>query len=67
MVELTAGWLIAAYQIGYGLAAFGGGALQKVVSLSTLFRITAVARRRHGPALAPDRAAPHPGPATAAG
>ena len=41
MVELTAGWLIAAYQIGYGLAAFGGGALQRVVSLSTLFRITA--------------------------
>ena len=59
MVELTAGWLIAAYQIGYGLAAFGGGALQKVVSLSTLFRITAalavvmgllslpIARRQH--------------------
>ena len=29
MVELAAGWLIAAYQIGYGLAAFGGGALQE--------------------------------------
>ena len=25
-VELAAGWLIAAYQVGYGLAAFGGGA-----------------------------------------
>ena len=36
MVELAAGWLIAAYQIGYGLAAFGGGALQDAVSLSTL-------------------------------
>jgi fucose permease len=42
IVELAAGWLIAAYQIGYGVAAFGGGALQKVVSLTTLFRITAV-------------------------
>ena len=42
MVELAAGWLIAAYQIGYGLAAFGGGALQNTVSLSTLFRVTAV-------------------------
>ncbi|MET0911001.1 MAG: MFS transporter [Ilumatobacteraceae bacterium] len=42
IVELAAGWLIAAYQIGYGLAAFGGGALQRVVSLTTLFRITAV-------------------------
>jgi MFS family permease len=42
MVELAAGWLIAAYQIGYGLAAFGGGALQEAISLSTIFRITAV-------------------------
>ena len=42
MVELAAGWLIAAYQIGYGLAAFGGGALQEAVSLPTLFRITAI-------------------------
>ena len=30
MVELATGWLIAAYQIGYGLAAFGGGALQEL-------------------------------------
>jgi fucose permease len=42
MVELAAGWLIASYQIGYGLAAFGGGALQQAVSLPTLFRATAV-------------------------
>jgi MFS family permease len=42
MVELAAGWLIAAYQVGYGLAAFGGGALQNAVSLSTLFRLTAI-------------------------
>lgn len=59
LVELAAGWLIAAYQLGYGLAAFGGGALQSAVSLSTLFRATAavavamallaavVARRQH--------------------
>jgi fucose permease len=42
MVELAAGWLIAAYQVGYGLAAFGGGALQDAIVLSTLFRLTAV-------------------------
>lgn len=41
MVELAAGWLIAAYQVGYGLAAFGGGALQGTVSLAALFRIAA--------------------------
>jgi fucose permease len=41
IVELAAGWLIAAYQVGYGLAAFGAGALQHVVSLSTVFRIAA--------------------------
>jgi fucose permease len=41
LVELTAGWLIAAYQLGYGLAAFGGGALQRAVSLPTLFRLAA--------------------------
>ena len=43
IVELAAGWLIAAYQVGYGLASFGGGALQRVVSLSTLFRVAACA------------------------
>jgi predicted MFS family arabinose efflux permease len=60
-VELAAGWLIAAYQVGYGLAAFGGGTLQSVVSLAALFRVAAVlaavmgvlaipiARRQHHP------------------
>jgi predicted MFS family arabinose efflux permease len=43
IVELAAGWLIAAYQVGYGLAAFGAGALQRAVSLPALFRIAAVA------------------------
>jgi MFS family permease len=43
IVELTAGWLIAAYQLGYGLAAFGAGALQRVLSLSALFRLAAIA------------------------
>ena len=43
IVELAAGWLIAAYQVGYGLAAFGAGALQRLVSLSTVFRIAAAA------------------------
>jgi MFS transporter, FHS family, glucose/mannose:H+ symporter len=43
IVELAAGWLIAAYQVGYGLAAFGSGALQHFVSLSALFRIAAAA------------------------
>ena len=41
-VELAAGWLIAAYQVGYGLAAFGGGVLQSAVSLASLFRVAAV-------------------------
>jgi MFS family permease len=70
-VELAAGWLIAAYQVGYGLAAFGGGALQSAVSLATIFRIAAVlavvmavlavpiARRQHthGRTMAPAPAA----------
>jgi MFS transporter, FHS family, glucose/mannose:H+ symporter len=43
IVELAAGWLIAAYQVGYGLAAFGAGALQQVVSLPGLFRMAAAA------------------------
>ncbi len=43
VVELAAGWLIAAYQIGYGMAAFGAGALQHLVSLATVFRVVAVA------------------------
>ena len=48
MVELAAGWLIAAYQIGYGLAAFGGGALQEAISLPSLFRDHGPARRVDG-------------------
>jgi MFS family permease len=43
IVELATGWLIAAYQVGYGLAAFGAGALQRVVSLSAVFRVAAAA------------------------
>jgi len=43
IVELAAGWLIAAYQVGYGLAAFGAGALQRLVSLTAVFRIAALA------------------------
>jgi predicted MFS family arabinose efflux permease len=42
LVELSAGWLIAAYQLGYGLAAFGGGRLQRETSLPTVFRIAAI-------------------------
>jgi MFS transporter, FHS family, glucose/mannose:H+ symporter len=42
IVELAAGWLIAAYQVGYGLAAFGAGALQHAISLSAVFRVAAV-------------------------
>jgi MFS family permease len=70
IVELAAGWLIAAYQVGYGLAAFGAGALQQVISLSAVFRIAAVVtvamglvalvitRRQHPPNAAPER--PYP-------
>jgi predicted MFS family arabinose efflux permease len=43
IVELAAGWLIAAYQLGYGLAAFGVGVLHRVISLSAVFRIAALA------------------------
>jgi predicted MFS family arabinose efflux permease len=43
IIELAAGWLIAAYQVGYGLAAFGGGALQHFVALTTVFRVGAAA------------------------
>ena len=40
-VELAAGWLIVAYQIGYGLVACGGRALQSAVPLATIFRVAA--------------------------
>ena len=65
IVELAAGWLIAAYQVGYGLAAFGGGALQHVVSLSAVFRIAAAAAGAIGLlalAVARPQRTPPPGP-----
>jgi MFS family permease len=34
---VSAGWLIAAYQVGYGIAAFGAGALESTVGLTTVF------------------------------
>jgi MFS family permease len=37
LVTIAAGWLIAAYQLGYGIAAFGAGALEHSVSLSAIF------------------------------
>jgi hypothetical protein len=60
-VELAAGWLIVAYQVGYGLVACGGRALQRAVPLATIFRVAAalavvmaflaipIARRQHIP------------------
>ena len=40
----TAGLVIASYQLGYGIAAFGAGPLQDAgVSLPTIFGIAAVA------------------------
>jgi MFS family permease len=40
----TSGWVIAAYQLGYGIAAFGAGPLQSAgVSLSTIFGLAAIA------------------------
>jgi predicted MFS family arabinose efflux permease len=40
----TAGFIIAAYQLGYGVAAFGAGPLvDSGVSLSTLFGVAGVA------------------------
>jgi MFS transporter, FHS family, glucose/mannose:H+ symporter len=41
LTELAAGGLIAAYQLGYGLAAFGTGLLLRALSLPTVFRIAA--------------------------
>jgi FHS family glucose/mannose:H+ symporter-like MFS transporter len=44
MSAATAGLVIAAYQLGYGLAAFGAGPLQDAgVTLPTMFAIAAVA------------------------
>lgn len=44
IAAFTAGGLIAAYQIGYGLAAFGVGPLQDVlgIDLATIYRATAI-------------------------
>jgi MFS family permease len=40
----TSGWLIAAYQLGYGIAAFGAGPLQSAgVTLPAIFGLAAVA------------------------
>ena len=40
----AAGWVIAAYQLGYGIAAFGAGPLQDAgVTLPTIFALAAVA------------------------
>jgi predicted MFS family arabinose efflux permease len=64
IVELAAGWLIAAYQVGYGLAAFGAGALQRVVSLSTVFRIAAGAAVAMGVLALVVASQQHPSPST---
>jgi MFS transporter, FHS family, glucose/mannose:H+ symporter len=42
LTELAAGGLIAAYQVGYGLAAFGTGLLVRALSLPSVFRIAGV-------------------------
>jgi hypothetical protein len=43
MSTAAAGWIIAFYQLGYGVAAFGAGPLQDAgVDLSTLYRVMAV-------------------------
>jgi MFS family permease len=42
LVTIATGWLIAAYQLGYGIAAFGAGALERVVSLSVIFAFAAM-------------------------
>jgi MFS family permease len=40
----AAGWVIAAYQVGYGIAAFGAGPLQDAgVTLPTIFAMAAIA------------------------
>jgi hypothetical protein len=42
LVTVAAAWLIAAYQLGYGIAAFGAGALERVISLSVIFASAAI-------------------------
>ena len=52
MAAAMAGGVIAFYQLGYGIAAFGVGPLVDAgVSLSRIFGITAHHRRRDGPAV----------------
>jgi MFS transporter, FHS family, glucose/mannose:H+ symporter len=41
LVTTAAGWLIASYQLGYGIAAFGAGVLEHSVSLSVIFAVVA--------------------------
>jgi predicted MFS family arabinose efflux permease len=49
MSAVTAGLVIAAYQLGYGIAAFGAGPLQDAgVSLATLFAVAALAAAAMG-------------------
>ena len=62
IVELAAGWLIAAYQVGDGLAAFGASALQHVVALTTVFRIAADRGDGYGTAGGGDRPPAASGP-----
>jgi FHS family glucose/mannose:H+ symporter-like MFS transporter len=64
IVELAAGWLIAAYQVGYGLAAFGAGALQHFISLSAVFRVAALAAVVMGVLAVTVARHPRPAPAT---
>jgi predicted MFS family arabinose efflux permease len=40
--DLPAGWLVASYQAGYGIAAFGGGLLEPLVGVQGLFAVAAV-------------------------
>lgn len=64
-VTLAAGGLVAAYQVGYGIAAFGAGALQPGVSLVTVFVAAAALAGAMGvAALVVARLQRHEGPAT---
>src|SRR5262249_32279165 len=42
LVTIAPGWLIAAYPLRHAIAAFGGGALDRVVSLSVIFGSAAI-------------------------
>lgn len=60
----AAGWVIAAYQLGYGIAAFGAGPLQDAgISLSTIFAVSAAAAALMGVlSVVITRPAPAPAP-----